>query len=269
MDKCVQIQQEYKNETLKHIYLTIKGISAYPLNHPSINKLVGKSYQMIQHTLKTKKFITATAIGETLLFDDIPINYKKIFAAGFASFLSKRNVDSLTFFRGLSINDFKTFLIILAERSDNLKTRGGVANEIRKRGISHIKVNEIKYGKITDDKQGGQTDAILNLLNGEIDCLNGGREYFFDLIEKEPKKITELINFVIENTEINENSYSLAAQARITTDTIKRITAELLKKKDLNLKSFKNLMNPILSSFDRETLVRIAQSMTVIENDSQ
>ncbi|MCB1155327.1 HEAT repeat domain-containing protein, partial [bacterium] len=85
-----------------------------------------------------------------------------------------RNVNSLTFRKGITLDEVRTFVLIFAETASQIKNRGGVKGILDSKGVTHIVVDQFKYGIITDDGQAEKDDmtsdekALDNLVFTEI-----------------------------------------------------------------------------------------------------
>jgi type IV pilus assembly protein PilB len=137
-------------DTIKEIHLAIKNIGSYPEEHPATRESICKSHEALTNLLSKQTTLTVSVDGNKLLVDDVPVDSRNMFSAKFALDLEKRAIDSITFCRGLSERDFMTFLNAMIERPIVLSQEDGVASILQQHGISTIKLNEIKYGRISE-----------------------------------------------------------------------------------------------------------------------
>ena len=137
-------------DTIKEIHLAIKNIASYPEEHPATRESICKSHEALTNLLSKQTTLTVSVDGNKLLVDDVPVDSRNMFSAKFALDLEKRAIDSITFCRGLSERDFMTFLNAMIERPIVLSQEDGVASILQQHGISTIKLNEIKYGRISE-----------------------------------------------------------------------------------------------------------------------
>ncbi|MGA1795319.1 MAG: hypothetical protein ACMUIL_05595, partial [bacterium] len=134
-------------DAVKHLYLGLKGIGSYPANHPASVKPVQKAFQLFSTLLKKKNRITIRVAQDTLLVEDTPINRGFDFSFKLISEMLARNVSGVTFTRGLSQQDLKDLLQALSAQPEELCKKGGMAENLRKRGISSIKIKEVHYSR--------------------------------------------------------------------------------------------------------------------------
>ncbi|MGA1869280.1 MAG: GspE/PulE family protein [bacterium] len=210
-------------KTIEQLYIALTGVSSYPSDHPIPLQLIDKSYQMLSQVFKEKSFFTTTVMGETFLVDNERIKGRDGVTSKFASYLNKRNLESLTFSKKLSSNEFSIFLRTLSAKPDILQQKGGVATLLKKKGVRHIKVNDIKYGKIKDKDEAREH---IHTLDNEENLKGRSVEIETCILELE-RIVTKLTN---NGTAIDYNQ-------------------------------FKNTMELILSSFDGEKLDCIAHKI--------
>ena len=73
--------KEVLQDTIKLLYLSIKGIGSYPLDHPGALSPIEKFYQMLSYVLKKKKILTTSVGDRILLVENTPINGKYSFSS--------------------------------------------------------------------------------------------------------------------------------------------------------------------------------------------
>jgi len=143
-------REELFADTIKEIHLAIKNVGSYPEDHPTTRERVSKSHEALTNLLSRQTTLTVSVDGNKLLVDDVPIDGRNMFSTKFALDLEQRAIDSITFCRGLSKGDFMTFLNAMIKRPIVLSEEDGVASILQQQGVSTIKLNEIKYGRIAE-----------------------------------------------------------------------------------------------------------------------
>jgi type IV pilus assembly protein PilB len=144
----------------------MSSTAAYPEDHPISRQVIIKSYKTLTQHLRKQNELTITSLGTKLLVDDVPIDGKDTLTKNFATVLSQRAIDSITFYRGLSVKDFKIFLNTIIERPKVFSQEGGLASILKQYGVTTVKLDLVKYGKLSEDsRQLGKT----HILNGDLD----------------------------------------------------------------------------------------------------
>jgi len=192
------IHQDVLLDTVKHLYLSLKGISSYPLDHPASIKSIQKTYQIISHLLETQNMITTSIVDDNLLVEDTPIKKTFEFSSKFIKDLTKRNVASITFSKGLTQADLQNFLVIISEQPDHLVREGGVSSILQKKGISNIKVNEIRYEQVTEDTSVQENIETFDYITDSSETIDYQQEDILNLLEGSPERISDIIRISAE-----------------------------------------------------------------------
>lgn len=98
--------------------------------------------------------------------DDIPIESPNNLSANFALDLDQRAIDSISFYRGLSRRDYLIFIKAMIQKPQSQSKNGDVASILRNNGVSTIRLNGIRYKKVSGDSSGdskvGGHDPTIN-----------------------------------------------------------------------------------------------------------
>lgn len=256
-------------DTIKQIQLAIKSTAAYPGDHPTSRQIVGKSYETLADLLNKQGTLTVCVFGDKLVVDDVPIDGKNGIFATFAKDLRDRDIDSITFHRGLSHNDLTIFLDAMIKRPDILTQDGGVASTLRQRGVSTIKLNAVKYGKISRELEQIENAHIVDYLNGEKDSLGVHGHSLLYILEKDPQRISDLVMQVTEARDITADPYNQAARAKVATETMSRVATELIARQGVTRDQFKDNMTSVLSTCQEDILIEMSQAMEVVEGEKR
>ena len=254
-------------DTVKEIQLAIKTTASYPNDHPTSRQIVDKSYKTLANLLHKQTALTVCVFGEKLVVDDVPIDGKNNIFATFAKDLDQRCIDSITFYRGLSREHFTTFLYAMIKRPEILTQEGGVASILKHHGVSTIKLNGVKYGKISEGSKHLEDTHIIDYLSGENDTLGDYEQNFLETLENDPQRISDLILEVTGAKDITSDPYNQAARALATVETLSRIATELVAKQGVTWDQFKDTMSSVLSTCDEDVLIEMSKALEVIEGE--
>ena len=253
-------------DTVKHLYLSLKGITSYPLDHPASIKPIQKTYQIISHLLETQNMITTSIVDDTILVEDTPIKNTFDFSSKFIQDLTKRNVASITFSKGLTQSDLKNFLLVISEQPDHLKREGGVSSILQRQGISNIKVNEIRYEQVTEDIFRHENMEVFEYITDNSATMDYQQEDLLNLLDSSPERISDMIRIAAEADDNYEFPENLKEQTKTIHKAIKRV-AKCMVIKAQDSEEFKDTFSDILSTFDKDILVRISPDITDLEMD--
>ena len=245
-------QKDLFQDAVKELYHSLKGIGSYPANHPASIEPIKKTYQMIKKLLKTHDQLTTSVVDDTLLVEDIPINSKYGFSSKLVKDLTNRKIASFSFSRELTQSDLKDFLVMISKQPDHMTEGSGIGNALKKKGISSIKVNEIKYVQLSDDLVKKQNLEMMDFPVVNETDLDKEQYPFLDQLESNAASASGLLD---ENANLGLYPYDSALQ---NTEEISRTVNQLIdKSSDFN--EFRNVMESILSKLDKKNLVQMSE----------
>lgn len=139
---------------IKRLNLLLRTTQMYQsADHPSVSAALESLLNTIENALQGRESLTLSRLGGELLIEDIKIKKKAQFIDDFLSSLEVRNVNSMTLKSGLSLEEVRAFLLIFAETEAQIKKKGGVKKILESKGVSHVLVDQFKYGIIADDAE--------------------------------------------------------------------------------------------------------------------
>jgi len=165
------------------------------------------------------------------------------------------------------MKEFMIFLNTMIKSPGTLKQEGGIASILHQHGISTIKLNGIKYGKISDESKQLENTHIINYLSGENDNLGDYGHNLLYILENDPRRVSGLIMQATEDRDITTDPYNQAARAKVAIETMNRIATELLARQGVQWNQFKDDMTSILSTWDEDMLKQMSQNMEIIEGE--
>ncbi len=139
---------------IKRLNLLLRTIQMYQsADHPSVSGALESLLSTVEAALQGRESLTLTRLGGDLLIEDVKIKKKDKFITDFIQALEVRNVNSLSLKKGLSLEEVRAFLMLFAETEAQIKSKGGVKKILDAKGVSHVLVDQFKYGIIADDAQ--------------------------------------------------------------------------------------------------------------------
>jgi type IV pilus assembly protein PilB len=251
-------------DTIKQIHLALKNNASYPGDHPAFSLAAEKSYQALMSLLDGEPAITVSVYGSKLLVDNIPIDRKTPATVKFAKELDERAIDSITFYRGLTLTDFRTFLDAMIKSPTIMNQEGGVASILREHDVSTIQLNEIKYGKIDNGAEQQDTNTMPGYLSGEDDTLGVSKAEFLHVLDDEPQRVPDLLQKAVDARAALDPLGNQDAQGKFVTESMYRIAREVLASQG-GWHQFKEKMTSILSACDEDLITQIVRTMGVQE----
>jgi len=145
----INSRKEPALDTLNQIQLAIKSSGVYPENHPISCEIIKKSYASLIAILNKNERLDVSVSGGKLLVNDLPMESNNTLSSNFAFDLDQRAISSISFLRGLSRRDFMVFIHAMNQKAKS--KANNVDSILKSRGISAIRLNGVKYQKVTGD----------------------------------------------------------------------------------------------------------------------
>jgi len=136
-------------DTINQIQLAIKSTGVYPEDHPIAIGILNNSYDTLNHHLAARGVLTCSVLGGKFLVDDIPLDSPNSLSANFAQDLEQKAIESISFNRGLTRRDYQLFIKAMIQRVPSQSKGGNMASLLEQNGVSHIRLNEIRYKKVS------------------------------------------------------------------------------------------------------------------------
>jgi len=260
-------REELFVDTVKDIQLAIKTTASYPEDHPTARQIVDNSYETLADLLATQATVTVCVFGDKVVVDDVPIDGKNTLFTGFTKDLHQRAIESITFYRGLSQGDFTIFLDAMIKRPGLLPHNGGVASVLKHHGVSTIRLNEVKYGKIAEEPGQLEDSHMLDYLRGESDTRGDYGQHFLSILEHDPRRVSDLIREVADGGQSPADPSNQPARAQAAVDATSRVATELVARQAVSWEQFKDTMGSVLSICDEDMLGELSRAMEVSGGD--
>jgi type IV pilus assembly protein PilB len=254
-------------ETLKMIQLGIRSAASYPEDHPAASRAFTQSFAALSKILQGRKTFTISVFGNRLMMDDARLEGKSDQFAAFVRDLTLRGISSIAFHRGLSRRDLRAFFDAMIKMPHAIQEEGGMGSILSRNHISTIKINGVKYGKISSAARPSEESPSIESLNGRPDRLEEFRETFMHLLDEDPRQVADLIKQVAEAKDITLEPYNKASRANAGLEAMSRVCVGLLAKEGLTRNDFTETMTSILSAYDDEALHLMSREMKIIEGE--
>lgn len=127
---------------LKQLATATKTISFYPAQHPTVSTALDKAAVFLKEALTDHESLTVGVADAAFLIDRTVLEEGDRVLAGFASYLSRRNVSSLGFRSPVEPDALKGLLEVIALDPGTLRGRGGPAKCLEERRLVSISVVE-------------------------------------------------------------------------------------------------------------------------------
>ena len=156
----------------------------YPQGHPIITRSLMRTFEILENLLEERERVSLAAIGDELIFEGITLHEASVARYGFTRELRQREIEKVTFLKGLKNEDFLGLIDLLVMRPEQLKNIGGPIEALASKGIKNIVL-----GKIGDPQE-----FQPELVYGEEESKVRAKEYYREAIDA-IKRVVEDIEF--------------------------------------------------------------------------
>lgn len=141
---------------LSSCFITLKNIRLYPLDHQQVKRSIEQAYKSLIKELKVQNPLVFGVAKDVLIFNEVQIGPGIPALAAFARALSKHDIVSLTFHKGIVKKSLSCFFKLLCDSSEIAAGEEGIQQELITRGGSHIDLLTIDYHLFQLSAQGGK-----------------------------------------------------------------------------------------------------------------
>jgi len=156
----------------------------YPQGHPIITRSLMRTFEILENLLEERERVSLAVIGDELIFEGITLHEASVARYGFSRELRQREIEKVTFLKGLKNEDFLGLIDLLVMRPEQLKNIGGPIEALASKGIKNIVLGKI----------GVPQEAQPELVYGEAESKVRAKEYYREAIDA-IKRVVEDIEF--------------------------------------------------------------------------
>ena len=136
---------------IRRFCLLCRSATMYPPDHPSLPPAFEAFRAMIEQTIEGREQITLTVLTGDILLDDVKIRKEERLKKTFVDLFDERQVASLTFRPGVTVDEVKALVYCFTEGSKAVKDSGGVRTILARKNVTNIVVDQFRYRVVADD----------------------------------------------------------------------------------------------------------------------
>jgi hypothetical protein len=237
--------------------VAFNGALLYGGDHPTTKKSAEPFFGVLSAVLPSVNTLSMVYDRESLFIEDTCID-KVINPKRIMSQFVKAGIVSVTFEHGVRLEDIQTFIRICGVTHET--TIDDIVGELKSSGVKGIRLNYIRYGKITDDQaiigrdeyseaagggmagHSGHTSDFQNLSNETLEQLQS--IVSLSSLLEQPGKTASLLKSGIENPEAQESTLNALGELR------KEITSSNPPSLDVLLNAVFELKNDLVDAIE-------------------
>jgi len=168
-------------QVLQSLYTATRSVLIYPPENPTITNMLEAAYQTVINLVPDEGSLDLSIMKDNLVVNGEILDdalQKRRIVQNFVELIEAKKLSSITFWSGLTEDELRKFLTLLASRSPT-KDHDEVSDiyeELREEEIQHIEVDEQVYvaisrrEKVVDARAAieSQEDAALKLLKDQV-----------------------------------------------------------------------------------------------------
>lgn len=163
---------------------TLSRIQLYPINHPLVTESIETSFKHLEEFLSTKNELVIAWMEDKLLVDGVPFAGLGMLAGTIGGLFEKYQLHSLTFQKGISIEELVSLYKLLTVRRDTIKNADEFKSFLAKENIRHIQVDVAIFAQVTG-QQDGKTEGAAGTGSSVIsEGVEGEKSVVETLIQK-------------------------------------------------------------------------------------
>ncbi len=126
-------------------YLTnaTRNKTIYPSGHPIIMRSLMRTFEILETLLEEKEEINIAVIGDELIFEGMHLHEISTALYGFTRDLRQREIEKITFLKGLKNEEFLGLIDVLTMAQEKLKNSGGAIKVLASKGVKNVVLGKI------------------------------------------------------------------------------------------------------------------------------
>ncbi|MDP8256861.1 MAG: HEAT repeat domain-containing protein [Candidatus Alcyoniella australis] len=138
---------------IRRVTLLVRMLGMYPMDHPSVEPAIETLVNTLDELLGERERITLSRVGSDILVDDVRIKRRSRFLDDFVAALDTRNINSVSFTKGVTLDEITVFIRIFAMTEAQVKKAGGAKGFLDKMHVSNITLDQFRYGVIAGEDE--------------------------------------------------------------------------------------------------------------------
>jgi len=150
------------------IYLSnaTRNKTIYPSGHPIIMRSLMRTFEILESLLAERDEINIAVMGDELIFKGVPLREISAALYSFTRNLRQREIEKITFLKGLKNEEFLGFIDVLSMAPEKLKNSGGPIKMLASKGVKNIILRKIGAPKEAQPELGYNEEEFKSEVKG-------------------------------------------------------------------------------------------------------
>jgi putative nucleotidyltransferase with HDIG domain len=144
------LDQKKAEELVRRLASAIRGTELYSPSHPLVQRGIDAFTATATESLQTSPSIVIGFIGDEIVVDGHRLPRGTATLVGFARDLRERDVEKVTFTRGLSRDEVRTLVGVFSDRA----SRAPLPDRLAASGVRHVTLGRVIVEEVSDEQAG-------------------------------------------------------------------------------------------------------------------
>jgi putative nucleotidyltransferase with HDIG domain len=144
------MDQKKADDLIRRLAAALRGTELYSPSHPLVQRGIDAFMAAAAERLQTAPSIVIGFIGDEVVVDSTRLPRGTASLIGFARDLRDREIDKVTFTRGLSRTDVTSMIAVFSDRKSHVP----LPDRLTAKGVRNITLGRIVVDEVTDDEAG-------------------------------------------------------------------------------------------------------------------
>ncbi len=141
--------------------LLFNRATMYQMDHPYVKQSIDEFHPFVEKLLTSISPIVFAMNREQFFIDEEPLD-PRITVNRMVAHFKKAEIQSISFYEGMTKNELKTFLGIFVSL-DKYPNAESMKEALAEKGITNLKINHVFYRKVTEDDEVVSRDVLKNI----------------------------------------------------------------------------------------------------------
>ena len=196
-------------QTIIELNTCLRIVQMYPPKHAQVQRSLKQAGEVLNQVLSDQPKLIIGIAKNALLIGGKPLDPKNTICKNFAATMMQLEVAALKFSGAVTSEELLRFLLLIAEKPDEIQAKGGIQKVSMDCGLSSIQIQAIDYGKFqfTEEAEitgvhkiadhGARKDIwqnyIVHLIFGTLTESTDGKS-LSDFGDIDPIQVAEMLN---------------------------------------------------------------------------
>lgn len=141
--------------------LLFNRATMYQMDHPYVKQSIDEFHPFVEKLLTSISPLVFAMNREQFFIDEEPLD-PRITVTRMVAHFKKAEIQSISFYEGMTKNELKTFLGIFVSL-DKYPNAESMKETLAEKGITNLKINHVFYKKVTEDDEVVSRDVLKNI----------------------------------------------------------------------------------------------------------